>query len=285
MTLFAGNGAVLAEWCENQGRRRTPSFSTAARSASASVSGIFGPALLHVVGAAGHDVVKYALDTFGDASLDKDGSDSSLSCTHDANAWPADRYAGLPAPAPGEQVLLWIQNSHPIPIPACAIGLNVMGEECVVPITDSIAPFATHAVEIPRLLPDTWWPKQIEVRAGKHMVRPRYEVIERGRRRIAHVNVERVDLTPDPELPRLGGTLGKGYLLPAPVLPEAVATQRRRWLCVKPSFRLPLAFTTRKEARSKPSFGRLPRAHATLRPRRDEGIDAARGPWPYRAGL
>ena len=40
-----------------------------------------------------------------------------------------------------------------------------------------------------------------------------------GRRRIAHVNVERSDLTADPDLPRLAGTLGKGYLLPAPVMP------------------------------------------------------------------
>ena len=37
----------------------------------------------------------------------------ALSCTHDANSWPADRYAGLPAPAAGERVMLWVQNSHP----------------------------------------------------------------------------------------------------------------------------------------------------------------------------
>ena len=61
---------------------------------------------MHVVGAAGHDVVKYALDTYGDA-------DDVLSCTHDANSWPADRYAGLPAPAGDEEVVLWVQNSHP----------------------------------------------------------------------------------------------------------------------------------------------------------------------------
>ena len=46
-----------------------------------------------------------------------------LSCTHDANAWPADYYAGLPAPDGGETVLLWVQNSHPCPIPAGGIGL------------------------------------------------------------------------------------------------------------------------------------------------------------------
>src|SRR3546814_15345261 len=68
------------------------------------------------------DVVKYALDIYGDDS-------SVLSCTHDANAWPADFYAGLPAPDDGERVLLWIQNSHPRPIPKGAIGLNHMGRD------------------------------------------------------------------------------------------------------------------------------------------------------------
>ena len=63
------------------------------------------------------------------------------------------------------------------------------------------------------------WPRQIELRAGKHVVRPRYEVLAGERRRIAHVNVERADLRPDPELPELAALLGKGYLLPAPILP------------------------------------------------------------------
>ena len=36
-----------------------------------------------------------------------------------------------------------------------------------------------------------------------------------------YVNVERDDLSPDPEIPKLASTLGKGYLLPAPVLPRA----------------------------------------------------------------
>src|SRR5439155_23418735 len=76
-----------------------------------------GQLFIHVAGAAGHDIVKYALDTFG-------GSDVALSCTHDANAWPADRYAGLPAPGPGERAILWIQNSLPYPLTADAINHN-----------------------------------------------------------------------------------------------------------------------------------------------------------------
>ena len=79
-----------------------------------------GQLFLHVVNAAGHDIVKYALDTYGDDSRD-------LSCTHDANAWPSDLYGGLPAPTDEEQVVLWVQNSHPCPIPRRGIGLNRMG--------------------------------------------------------------------------------------------------------------------------------------------------------------
>jgi hypothetical protein len=51
-------------------------------------------------------------------------------------------------------------------------------------------------------------------------VRPRYEVIRGGRTRIAHPNVERTDLAPDPGIPTLSPLLGRGYLLPLPVLPR-----------------------------------------------------------------
>ena len=110
--------------------------------------------------------------------------------------------------------MLWLQNSHPTPIPAGAIGLNPMGEERVVALAEPIGPFASRAVDVAELLPDLAWPRQIELRAGKHVVRPRYEVLAGGRRRIAHVNVERDDLLPDPELPDLGALLGKGFAEP-----------------------------------------------------------------------
>ena len=225
MTLFSGDGEILAEWSENCG----PAGSVIVLD-SREIRNRFGLAefcgqlFVHIVGAAGHDVVKYALDTFGDASTDlpasdRCGTDCSLSSTHDANAWPADRYAGLPAPEPGERVVLWIQNSHPIPVPASDILLNPMGEEHLVPILEPIAPFATCAVDIGQLFPGLTWPTQLELRAGKHMVRPRYEILDRSRQRIAHVNVERADLVADPDLPKLASALGKGYLLPAPVMP------------------------------------------------------------------
>ena len=65
-----------------------------------------GQLFIHAIGVAGHDVVKYALDTYAS------DNGASLSCTHDANAWPSDRYAGLPAPRDDERVMLWLQNSH-----------------------------------------------------------------------------------------------------------------------------------------------------------------------------
>src|SRR5205807_10254508 len=101
------------------------------------------------------------------------------------------------------------------------IGLNPMGEERIAWLPEELGPFASRAVDVAELLPGLAWPRQIELRAGKHVVRPRYEIIAGERRRIAHVNVERADLQPDPALPRLGELLGKGYLLPAPILPPA----------------------------------------------------------------
>ena len=215
LTLFDGDGTITAEWSEPCGAGAITIDSAEVR-ARFGLADFAGQLFLHVVGAAGHDVVKYALDTYGTSSAVAEGG---LSCTHDANAWPADRYAGLPAPAPGERVILWVQNSHPTPIPAGAITLNPMGEERLVALPQAIGPFASCAVDVAEPLPDIIWPRQIEVRAGKHVVRPRYEVVAGARRRIAHVNVERDDLAPDPYLPQLREVLGKGYLLPAPILP------------------------------------------------------------------
>jgi hypothetical protein len=199
-SVAAGGAAIVLDSREIRRRFALPEFT--------------GQLFLHVIGAVVHDVVKYALDTFGDDTA------ACFSCTHDANSWPADFYAGLPAPAARERVTLWVQNSQPCPIPPGAIGLNLMGDPRVVRVAEEIAPFATYALDVASLLPEARWPQQIEMRAGKYVVRPRYEVVARGKRRIAHVNVERADLAPDPRIPELGNLLGKGYLLPAPVLPR-----------------------------------------------------------------
>ena len=171
-----------------------------------------GQLFVHAIGIAGHDVVKYALDIYG-----RDG-DRSLSVTHDANAWPANRYANLPAPGEGETVLLWVQNSHAVPITPGAIALDRMGAESPVALQFAVAPYASVAVDVAAQLPGLRWPAQVELRCGRHMVRPRYEVLRGGRRRIAHMNVERPDLVSDPAIPSLPASLGRGYILPFPVL-------------------------------------------------------------------
>ena len=217
-----------------------------------------GQLFLHVVGAAGHDVVKYALDTYGD-------TEDELSCTHDANAWPADYYAGLPAPRDGERVILWVQNSHPCPIPAGTVALNPMGIDEPMTLDRNIPPFGSYPLDVAELVPKLSWPAQLEIRAGKHFVRPRYEVIgDKGRRRIAHANVERTDLNPDPKIADLANLMGKGYLLPAPVLPRAAW---RSFVMPTPMSRsqanLPIAVVLHDangREIDKHSFGRLDRA-------------------------
>jgi hypothetical protein len=173
-----------------------------------------GQLFIHAVGVAGHDVVKYALDTYAA------DNGASLSCTHDANAWPSDRFAGLPAPRADERVVLWLQNSHAVAIPAGAMALDRMGAETPVMIDDEIGPFATYPVDVAEFLPGLEWPAQMELRAGRHLVRPRYEVTRGGRTRIAHINVERSDLKPDAGIKTLHEAMGRGFLLPFPVLPR-----------------------------------------------------------------
>jgi hypothetical protein len=217
LLLFDERGDALAEWREpvmdGAGAIVLDSRDLRRRFALAEFT---GQLFLHVTGAVGHDVVKYALDIFGD------DAEACFSCTHDANAWPAEYYAGLPAPGADERVTLWLQNSHPCAIPAGAVALNLMGDGAAAAIEREIPPFASHALDVGALLPEARWPQQLELRAGKYVVRPRYEVTARGKRRIAHVNVERNDLKPDPHIAELGNLLGKGYLLPAPVLPRRI---------------------------------------------------------------
>jgi hypothetical protein len=173
-----------------------------------------GQLFLHAVGVAGHDIIKYALDTYS-----TDGGES-LSCTHDSNAWPADNYAGLPAPLNRERVIVWLQNSHAQPIPAGAMSLRRMGTVAPAPIPEAIPAFATVGLDVSRVLPDLQWPSQIELLAGRHVVRPRYEVTRADRTRIAHMNVERDDLRADPGIKTLSSQMGRGYILPFPVLPR-----------------------------------------------------------------
>ncbi len=213
LRLFGADGAALATW-EEPLPADGGGFAIDSREVRArfGLTAFTGQLLLHAIGAAGHDVVKYALDTHA-----SDGG-ASLSCTHDANAWPSDRFAGLPAPRSGETVTLWLQNSHAVPIPAGSIALDRMGSERPVFLDRAVRPFATVAVDVGAMLPGVTWPDQIEIRSGRHVVRPRYEVTRAGRTRIAHVNVERDNLRADPGIRALSPLLGRGYLLPFPIL-------------------------------------------------------------------
>jgi len=265
--LMDGDGKPLAEWCDDlPGANASVVIDSKKVRERFGLGDFTGSLFLHVCGIAGHDIVKYALDTYGD-------SDEVLSCTHDANSWPADLYGGLPAPREGEQVLLWVQNSHPAPVPAGSVGLNVMGDDDIAWLDREIPPFGTYAIDAAELLPRARWPQQIEIQAGKHFVRPRYEVVANGamtppRRRIAHPNVERVDLKPDPRIPELSNLLGKGFILPAPILPRgrfrSLALPTPMSTCQS---NLPVALLAYdpdgREAGAK-RLGKLPRNHATL---------------------
>jgi hypothetical protein len=220
LCLFDEAGRAIAEW-----REALPKPGAAFVLDSREIKKRFnlpdftGSLFIHAIRIAGHDVVKYALDFGGEAG-------HALTCTHDANAWPADFYAGMPAPETDETLTLYVQNSHPARIPAGALGFNIMGAQRQVRFEEEIPPFGTRAVSLNAMLPEAKWPDQIEIDAGRYFVRPRYEVVRRVNghacRRIAHANVERTDLKPDPKIPGLAEHLGKGYLMPLPVLPRAL---------------------------------------------------------------
>ena len=220
LCLFDADGRVLARWEER------PAPGAAIRLDAREIRRRFelpeftGSLFLHAVAIGGHDVIKYILD-------DRDAEGRVPIVTHDANSWPADFYAGLPAPVDGDRVTLWLQNSHPMPIPAGAISLNRMGSDERRPIAQAIPPFGTHRQDVRALFPELEWPDQLEIEAGRYVVRPRYEIRRvNGAPALAHVNVERTDLKPDPDIARLGNLLGKGFVLPAPILPRAEWTTR-----------------------------------------------------------
>lgn len=278
--LFDSEGGELARWRQTLGAANGGVvFDSREVRARFGLGPFCGQLFLHVIGAKGHDIVKYALDTYGDDA-------QTLSCTHDANAWPADLYAGLPAPAEGERVTLWIQNSHPTPIPKGAIGLNRMGRDQIAWLDREVPAFGSYALDVADLLPNLAWPEQIEIQAGKHMVRPRYEIVTAaGRERISHPNVERVDLEDDPKIPTLEGLMGKGYILPAPILPPAdydsvaLPTPMSTAQTDLPTQAVLYDADGREIARH--SFGRLPRDHAEALDLRALALEGGLGEGDY----
>jgi hypothetical protein len=258
LRLFDETGSVVATWTEALGKAGFCIDSAEIR-ARFNLPDFAGQLFIHAVGVAGHDVVKYAVDIYGT------GAEKSLSVTHDANAWPSDRYAGLPAPDVDERVVLWVQNSHAAPIPAGAMTLDRMGHEAPVAVDTEVPPYATLALDVSALLPDLHWPAQIEMRSGRHVVRPRYEICRAGRTRMAHINVERADLRPDPGLKTLSNLLGRGFLLPFPVLDPAIfRTQVQPNPMAESQANLPIRidfFDVAGRKAGERFLGCLPRAH------------------------
>ena len=212
MILFDGDGSRLAAWDEVLAARQGIALDAHEVRRRFDLAPFEGMLFIHAVGIAGHDTMKYVLDDLSDDLRDP-------AVTHDSNSWPAEYYSGLPAPAPGETVRLWLQNSHPGPVPAGAIRIGKMGDATTVPIETSIPGFGSVAVDLVTLLPGVAWPAQVEAATGNHVIRPRYEILRGDNVTFAHMNVERTDLRPEPEILRASGYLGKGYLLPAPIFP------------------------------------------------------------------
>jgi hypothetical protein len=261
LCLFDGDGRTLARWEERPPRGSAIRLDAREIRRRFDLPEFAGTLFMHAFAIGGHDMIKYVLD-------DRDEAGRIPAVTHDSNSWPADYYAGVPAPVNGDTVTLWLQNAHPMPIPSGAIRLNRMGSDDRRPITREIAPFATHRQDVRTLFPELEWPDQIEIEAGRYIVRPRYEIRRtNGTVTLAHANVERTDLKPDPNIPRLGNLFGKGFLLPAPVLP---LTEWRTTVLPTPMAlsqqHLPLAaLVYDSEGREvlHHRLGALPRDHAT----------------------
>ncbi len=214
MYLLDSNGKKLAQWQENLANKMEVFVIDSKEVKSRfCLNDFMGQLFIHFIGAAGHDVVKYALDIYGDCS-------KILSATHDANAWPSKYFAGLPAPKNDEKIYLWLQNTHPVQVKSGTISINTMGENNHQYIQQSIPAYGTLAVDISEYFSSTF-PTQFEINAGNYFVRPRYEVenLISKRRCIAHVNVERDNLSDDPKIKQITQFIGKGYILSAPILP------------------------------------------------------------------
>ncbi len=257
--LFDENGERIAEWNEPLSPSvHTISINSRDIKKRFNLPDFTGQLFIHITGTKGHSIVKYALDTFNDEGM--------ISATHDANAWPPEYFSGLPAPRMGEKVILWLQNSHPLSVPADGVSLNIMGETTSVTLDRDIPPFGTYAIDIKQLFSGAHWPQQFELHAGNYFVRPRYEVVNsRGYRCIAHINVQRNDLKPDLKLKELRDAFGKGFILPAPLFPtdsfntSILPTPMSR----EANFMPVKAVVYDKEGNRKGShsFGNLPRNH------------------------
>lgn len=259
--LLDQNGKEIKRWVEAL-PNKLEIFSLDSKEVRArfGLNEFFGQVYVHYVGIAGHDVVKYALDVYGD-------DEAILSATHDANSWPCRYFAGLPAPKADEKVTLWLQNTHPVPVKPGSVSLNLMGKTEDKKILAEIPPYGMLGVDISEYFPGVHFPAQIELNAGNYFVRPRYEIdnIKTGRNCISHINVERDNLLSDPNIKNITSYIGKGYILSAPIMPidrylnEVLPTPMARSLKNLPLKALIYDNAGQKLASHK--FGNLPRDH------------------------
>jgi hypothetical protein len=98
--------------------------------------------------------------------------------------------------------------------------LQPLGADRTAPIPEAVPAFSTIALDVSKVLPDVHWPSQIELLARRYVVRPRYEVTRGSRTRIAHMNVQRTDLQADAGIKTLSPDMGRGFILPFPILPR-----------------------------------------------------------------
>ena len=216
LRLFAADGTVLATW-EEKLPEGVAAFVVDSRDVAKRFGlGAFeGQLFIHMIDVTGHDVLKYALDFW---------SGSELTCTHDANPWPSDYYAGIPAPRRGRARARVGAELPFLRDPGRRREVLGDGNRRVGP-DDRADPGFRHArgrrgraAARPCLAaPD---------RDGCRQVRRAAALRGRARRQahVAHANVERSDLKPDPQIATLGADFGKGFILPAPILPQGEYT-------------------------------------------------------------
>jgi hypothetical protein len=212
--LFDADGGVLATWEQ----RLEPGASSVKLDSAVvrtrfGLSEFTGSLYVHVIGSAAHDTLKYAVDIYDD-------SGGTATATHDSNPWAADFYAGLPAAAPGQRVSLLVQNCFPVAVPAGGFAMRPIGAAEFTPVDREIPAYGTVAIEAAEYFPGVSWPRQFEIRADRYFCRPRYEIeYGGGYRSAAHVNIERTDLKAEHDIAEMTRLLGKGFILPAPLLP------------------------------------------------------------------
>ncbi|QCE32256.1 hypothetical protein FAI41_00910 [Acetobacteraceae bacterium] len=256
--LFAEDGTILKDWIETP---EAPNAGVVIDSREIkehfNLPNFTGQLFIHVQGAAGHDVLKYALDVWGK------GKNPSLSVTHDANSWPSNYFASLPAPDKDEKLIVWIQNSHAIKILKGGIGFCPIGHREAMKFIGELEPYATKALDIGELFPEVKWPAQFEMKGGHYVVRPRYEIIKGEKTRIAHLNVERHDLIPEKNIGEPPKEVGRGFILPFPILdPEEYETWLQPSAMSEKVKSLPLSvalFDHEGQESSKHFLGNLPR--------------------------